>query len=213
MAKYLEPRRHTDDDALSAYGVRQALGIDAGLQGDYDVAVSDEPQRSTQTLACFLAALGRRCPAAWWWKRGLRSKTEERWKAAYQEAGSGVLHSLRSADLELVEQDSTTLGPALRGLLDIDDHVLAPLDALGTNLSRPIAGRFIAVVARSATAANWGWSRSVRSWIVPPVCTLVVPRTASTSPAAKTLCRCPSPRPNDVDGRLDDGTRDTPAVA
>lgn len=41
MAKYLALRWHTDDDddALSADGLRPALGIGAGLQGDYDVLV------------------------------------------------------------------------------------------------------------------------------------------------------------------------------
>ncbi len=120
MAKYLELRRHTDDDddALSADGVRQALEIGAGLQGDYDVLVSTGAQRATQTLACFLAALGQKVPGGVVVEQGLRSKTEDRWKAAYREAGSGELNALRSADPELVEQDSATLGSALRRVLD-----------------------------------------------------------------------------------------------
>lgn len=120
MAKYLELRRHTDDDddALSADGVRQALEIGAGLQGAYDVLVSSGAQRATQTLACFLAALGQEVPGGVVVEADLRSKTEDRWKAAYREAGSGELNALRSADPELVEQDSATLGSALRGVLD-----------------------------------------------------------------------------------------------
>jgi phosphohistidine phosphatase SixA len=49
---------------------------------------------------------------------GLRSKVEDRWRRAYQEAGSGELGALRSADPELVEEDSATLGAALWRILD-----------------------------------------------------------------------------------------------
>lgn len=119
MAKYLELRRHTDDDgdALSAEGVRRALEIGAALQGNYDLLVSTGAQRATQTLACFLAALGEKVAGGVVVEEGLRSKVEDRWKAAYQEAGSGDLEALRSADPELVEQDSATLGEALRRVL------------------------------------------------------------------------------------------------
>jgi broad specificity phosphatase PhoE len=119
VAKYLELRRHTDDDddALSAEGVRRALEIGAGLHGQYDLLVSTGAQRATQTLACFLAALGEKVPGGVVVEEGLRSKVEDRWKAAYQEAGSGEIEALRSADPELVEQDSATLGSALRRVL------------------------------------------------------------------------------------------------
>ena len=120
MARYLELRRHTDDDhdALSVDGVRQALEIGARLEGDYEVLASSGAQRATQTLACFLAALGQNVPGGVVVEQGLRSKIEDRWKAAYQEAGAGELHALRSADPELVEQESATLGSALRRILD-----------------------------------------------------------------------------------------------
>lgn len=120
MVKYLELRRHTDDDddALSADGVRHALEIGAELPGNYDVLVSTGAQRATQTLACFLAALGQKVAGGVVVEEDLRSKTEDRWKAAYQESGSGDLHALRSADPELVTQDSATLGNALRRVLD-----------------------------------------------------------------------------------------------
>ena len=49
---------------------------------------------------------------------GLRSQQEERWRAAYQQAGSGELDALRSADPELVSQDSSVLGAALRRVLE-----------------------------------------------------------------------------------------------
>ncbi len=120
MAKYLELRRHTDDDddALSAEGVREALEIGAGLEGNYELLVSTGAQRATQTLACFVAALGQKVPGGVVVEEGLRSQIEDRWKAAYREAGSGELDALRSADPELVEQDSATLGSALRRVLD-----------------------------------------------------------------------------------------------
>ncbi len=120
MAKYLELRRHTDndDDVLSAEGVRQALEIGAELQGNYEVLVSTGAQRATQTLACFVAASGQKVPGGVVVEEGLRSEIEDRWKAAYQQAGSGELDALRSADPELVEQDSATLGSALRRVLD-----------------------------------------------------------------------------------------------
>ncbi len=120
MAKYLELRRHTDDDddALSPEGVRQALQIGAGLEGNYEVLVSTGAQRATQTLACFLAALGQTVPGGVVVEEGLRSEVEDRWKAAFQKAGSGELDALRSADPELVEEDSATLGSALRRVLE-----------------------------------------------------------------------------------------------
>ena len=120
MARYIELRRHTDDDgdALSVDGVRAALEIGASLEGGYQVLVSSGAQRATQTLACFLAALGQKVPGGVLVEEGLRSAREDRWKAAYQEAGSGELDALRSADPELVELDSATLGAALRRVLD-----------------------------------------------------------------------------------------------
>jgi hypothetical protein len=49
---------------------------------------------------------------------GLRSQVEDRWRAAYQKAGSGALGALREADPELVADDSERLGDALRSVLD-----------------------------------------------------------------------------------------------
>lgn len=120
MAKYLELRRHTDndDDALSAGGVRHALEIGARLEGDYELLVSSGAQRATQTLGCFLAALGQKVPGGVVVEHLLRSEREDRWKAAYNEAGSGELDAMRSADPELVEQDSSRLASGLRRVLD-----------------------------------------------------------------------------------------------
>ena len=116
----MELRRHTDadGDTLTAAGVAAALEIGAGLRGGYDLAVSCGAQRATQTLACFLAALDQQVPAGVVVEPGLRSPVEDRWRAAYQKAGSGALEALREADPELVAEDSQRLGAALRRVLD-----------------------------------------------------------------------------------------------
>jgi broad specificity phosphatase PhoE len=120
VSKEIELRRHTDadEDILTEEGVDVALEIGARLRGDYDVAVSTGAQRATQTLACFLAALGERVPGGVVVEPGLRSQVEDRWRAAYKKAGSGALDALREADPELVADDSERLGAALRRVLD-----------------------------------------------------------------------------------------------
>jgi broad specificity phosphatase PhoE len=120
MARHIELRRHTenDGDVLTPEGVRTALEIGSRLTGGYEIAVSTGAQRATQTLACFLAALGQPVPGGVVVEAGLRSQVEERWRAAYERAGSGTLSALRGADAELVEEDSAVLGGALRGVLD-----------------------------------------------------------------------------------------------
>jgi broad specificity phosphatase PhoE len=116
----IELRRHTDadEDVLTPKGVTAALEIGARLRGDYQLAVSTGAQRATQTLACFLAALGQQVPGGVVVEPGLRSQVEDRWRAAYQTAGSGALEALREADPELVAEDSERLGAALRRVLD-----------------------------------------------------------------------------------------------
>lgn len=120
MARYVELRRHTDadGDVLTQEGVRAAMRIGARLEGGYDLLVTTGAQRATQTLACFLAALGERVPGGVVVETGLRSTREERWREAYEKAGSGALEAMRTADPELVEEDSAALGAALGRLLD-----------------------------------------------------------------------------------------------
>jgi broad specificity phosphatase PhoE len=120
----IELRRHTDadEDVLTAEGVAVALEIGARLRGGYDLAVSTGAQRATQTLACLLAALGQQVPGGVVVEPGLRSQVEDRWRAAYQKAGSGALEALREADPDLVADDSERLGAALRGVLDSLPH-------------------------------------------------------------------------------------------
>lgn len=120
MAKEIEFLRHTDSDGdtLTEEGVQAALEVGRNLRGGYEVLVSTGAQRATQTLACLACALGERVPGGAVVEPGLRSELEDRWREAYQEAGSGELAALRSADPELVEADSATLGAALRRVLD-----------------------------------------------------------------------------------------------
>jgi phosphohistidine phosphatase SixA len=120
MAKFVELRRHTDadGDALTPVGVWAALEIGSRLAGGYDLLVSTGAQRATQTLACFLAGLGEKVPQGVVVEPGLRSRVEDRWRAAYKKAGSGALEALREADPELVREDSGLLAAALRRVLD-----------------------------------------------------------------------------------------------
>jgi broad specificity phosphatase PhoE len=112
MARFVELRRHTDNDGdvLTVDGVTAALRIGAALAGGYRVGVSTGAQRATQTVGCLLAALGQPVPGGVVVEAGLRSEQEERWRAAFQRAGSGELEALRAADPELVAEDSATLG-------------------------------------------------------------------------------------------------------
>jgi broad specificity phosphatase PhoE len=98
--------------------VEAALAIGAQLRGGYQLAVSSGAQRATQTLACFLAGLGQRVSGGVVVESGLHSTVEDRWRAAYQKAGSGSLDALREADAELVADDSQRLGAALQRVLD-----------------------------------------------------------------------------------------------
>ena len=120
MAKEIELRRHTDadEDILTDAGVAAALAIGGQLRGGYHLAISSGAQRATQTLACLIAALGQRVTGGVVVEPGLRSQVEDRWRAAYQKAGSGALEALRKADPELVADDSQQLGAALQRVLD-----------------------------------------------------------------------------------------------
>jgi broad specificity phosphatase PhoE len=120
VARYVELRRHTDsdDDVLTEEGVRAALEIGGRLSGPYALLVSSGAQRATQTLACFACALTEPVSGGVVVEPALRSEVEDRWRAAYQSAGSGELHALREADPELVREDSARLAAGLRRILD-----------------------------------------------------------------------------------------------
>ena len=119
MARFVELRRHTDNDGdvLTPDGVAAALRLGAGLAGGYRVAVSTGAQRATQTVGCLLAALGQPVPDGVVVEPGLRSEREDRWRALYQEAGSGELTAMRS-----VAEEAAGLGAALGRVLErLDD--------------------------------------------------------------------------------------------
>jgi broad specificity phosphatase PhoE len=120
MARYVELHRHTDSDgdALTEEGVRAALEIGRALTARYELLVSSGAQRATQTLACLACMLREPVPGGVVVEPGLRSRVEDRWREAYRQAGSGDLAALRSADPELVREDSVVLGAALRRVLD-----------------------------------------------------------------------------------------------
>jgi broad specificity phosphatase PhoE len=120
MARFVELRRHTDNDGdvLTADGVAAALQLGTGLAGGYRVAVSTGAQRATQTVGCLLAALGQPVPDGVVVEPGLRSEREDRWRVLYQEAGSGELGAMRSVDPAFVSEEAAALGAALGRVLD-----------------------------------------------------------------------------------------------
>ena len=130
MTKSVELRRHTDNDgdALTEEGVRAALEIGAQLRGDYTMLVSSGMQRATQTLACFLAALGERVLGGVVVEPGLRSGSEGRWREIYAQTGKPDLESFRAADPDFVAAEEARLGAAL-------GRIIAALPAGGRALA------------------------------------------------------------------------------
>jgi broad specificity phosphatase PhoE len=120
MARFVELRRHTDNDGdvLSEEGVAAALRLGARLAGGYRVAVSTGAQRATQTVGCLLAALGQRVPDGVVVEPGLRSAREDRWRAVAKEADGGDLAAMRSLDPGFVDEEAATLGAALARVLN-----------------------------------------------------------------------------------------------
>jgi len=120
VTKAVELRRHTDNDGdeLTPDGVHTAFEIGARLHGGYELLVSSGAQRSTQTLACFLAALGERVPGGVIVEPGLRSQTEGRWREIYAQTGKPDLESFRVADPEFVVAEAERLGAALGRIFD-----------------------------------------------------------------------------------------------
>ncbi len=123
MAKTVELRRHTDNDGdvLTPDGVRAAVEIGRGLDGDYRLAVSTGAQRATQAVACMLAGLGRLVPGGVVVEPGLRSDDEDRWRALAGEASGSDLASFREVDAAFVDGEARSLGTALRRVFDLLD--------------------------------------------------------------------------------------------
>ncbi len=120
LARYVELRRHTDNDGdmLTADGVQAAVALGKLLSGGYQVIVSSGAQRATQTAACVIAGLDERIPDGVVVEPGLRSTVEDRWRAAYRTAGAGDLESLRTADPALIRADSELLAEGLKRTFD-----------------------------------------------------------------------------------------------
>ena len=120
MARFVELRRHTDNDGdvLSDEGVAAALRLGAGLAGRYRVAVSTGAQRATQTAGCLLAALGQPVPDGVVVEAGLRSQREDRGRAVAGEAGGGDLAAMRSVDPGFVDEEAAALGAGLGRVLE-----------------------------------------------------------------------------------------------
>lgn len=120
MAKSVELRRHveSDGDVLTPTGVEAAVDIGSRLEGRYDLLISSGAQRATQTLACFLAGMGRSVPKGVMVDERFRSLVEDRWFAAYERAGAGDIESFRTADPDLVEKESMLLAHALQDVFD-----------------------------------------------------------------------------------------------
>ena len=118
MAKSVELRRHTasDGDVLTQEGIEAAVEVGSRLEGDYDLLVSSGAQRATQTLACFLAGLGRAVPGGVVVDDRFRSSVEDRWFAAYKRAGAGGIESFRQVDADLVAGESARLSTALEDI-------------------------------------------------------------------------------------------------
>lgn len=120
MAKTVELRRHTasDGDVLTPDGVAAAVAIGERLDGAYDLIVSSGAQRATQTIACFLAGLGKPLSCGVTVDTGFRSTQEDRWRDTAKRTGGGSLDAFIEAEPDLVADESKTLGDALRRVLD-----------------------------------------------------------------------------------------------
>jgi broad specificity phosphatase PhoE len=153
--------------------VEAALAIGARLAGGYAVGISSGAQRATQTLACFLAALGETVPQGVVVDTGFRSEEEDRWREAYQQCGSGDLALLGKVVPDLVERDSARMGDALRrafgrlaegGRALVVGHSpmneLAVLGVTGTVVGPLGKGEGVVVVADGDSFRVEEWQRS-----------------------------------------------------
>lgn len=124
MARFVEVRRHTDNDGdvLTAQGIADACRIGRRLTGVYSFVVTSGAQRATQTAACMLACFADEVPGGVRVDLRLRSEHEDRWRALAAEAGSSDLAEMREADPGFVDEEAVLLGTALRGILDELSH-------------------------------------------------------------------------------------------
>jgi phosphohistidine phosphatase SixA len=119
--RYVELRRHTDNDAdrLSPQGIADAEAIGrGGLNPPYSAFVSSGAARSTQMLEILRSAVSQdQTPITE--ASGLRSSVEDRWRDAAKAARKGAdIEAIRAVDPDLVERESWLLALVLRGILD-----------------------------------------------------------------------------------------------
>ena len=119
--RYLELRRHTDNDGddLTAQGVAdaEAIGHD-GLQPPYAAFISSGAARATQMLTILRHAAGQD-DIMISEVSALRSTVEDRWRSAAKAAGKGAtVEQIRGVDPDLVEHEERLLGSALRGIVE-----------------------------------------------------------------------------------------------
>lgn len=118
--KYVEIRRHTDNDGdqLSPDGQAAAEEIGrTGLHPPYDLFVSTGAARANQMVEILRTAAGQDDMPVHATTE-LRSTVEDRWREASKATDGGDLEAMRAVDPHLVEQESALLGAALRGVVD-----------------------------------------------------------------------------------------------
>lgn len=120
MVKFVELRRHTDNEAdlLSDEGISAAMEIGSRLEGPYDLLISSGAQRATQTLACFLAAMGQKVAGGVTVDPSFRSEQEQRWFDAASRAGGKDLNAFKQIDEELVSSEAVRFTDAVKRVID-----------------------------------------------------------------------------------------------
>jgi hypothetical protein len=118
--KYVEIRRHTDNDGdrLSADGRAAAEEIGrTGLHAPYDMFVSTGAARADEMVEILRAAAGQ-VDVPVQRVTSLRSAVEDRWREASKATQGGDLEKMRTVDPNLVEKETAVLGAALRVVVD-----------------------------------------------------------------------------------------------
>lgn len=120
MTRYVELRRHTDNDGdrLTPQGIADAEAIAGRLNPPYAAFVSTGASRCTQMVEILRSAAGQDdVPITE--ASGLRSSVEDRWRDAAKAAGKGAdVEAIRAVDPDLVERESWLLGLVLKQLIE-----------------------------------------------------------------------------------------------
>ena len=112
MTRYVELRRHTDNDGdrLTPQGIADAESIAGRLSPPYVAFVSTGASRCTQMVEILRSAAGQDdVPITE--ASGLRSSVEDRWRVAAKAAGKGAdVEAIRRVDPELVDVFTSLVG-------------------------------------------------------------------------------------------------------